>query len=1452
MTQNSNIRIAQINLGRKKELTDILLNSLVKRIDIIMVQEPWYSPTFEQTHPSYQALWPATKGKRPRVLAWVSKHRRDLRVDQVNSIFDEADAQGDVLVLKVHQEQFAPFHLINVYNEGSLIDPMKEFTLSRIHHSFDRIPPRTIVLGDMNAHDVLWNSSAQVNLRSKEIKSLLEDGRFHLLNEPDQATFGVARSLKNPSVIDLTLVTTDLVPNIEDWCVAENDNPGSDHELIVFAVNLGQIRQDQAQRDSRPLLWRDADWELFRKAFDIIAPQFTESLNSIMEDVTFLWDTRHTDPNHRREDIEQLLDEAVQILSDAIQASAKASLRRRSDIPKAKRWWTKEIQDAHKDLNRLKRCAGRSHLGTDVRRYRSGRKEFIKTVLKAKKEAWNTFLEGLQGPEVFKIYQYLKPKTSKKIQAMVKDGKKYETFEEKESILTSTLFPKSTDNNGSTPDETDEAFTRRTAIRLRTDLCLQQDSPMFRPGALESQNSKDIPMPTLTFTEFRNAAFSMAPHKAAGPDEIPAVALQKCFDIFGEPMYKICKACLIVGYHPSQWKIALVAIIPKPNKPDYSKPNTNRPISLLSCLGKVLERIVASRLTYWSEAHQLLHPSQYGCRTARSCSDAMVVLQYNVKTSQGRGQCASSLMMDVKGAFNAVNPRRLIDILIQMGLPNQLIDWVRSFLKDRKIKLVFDGQVGKSSDIDVGVPQGSPTSPPLFNLYMSPLFRQLDRLSFLGPSNYFPSSYVDDIQIGIATSSYENNIRHLRAVYNYIISWGKRYGISFDDEKIELMHWASHAKDTRDADIQLPLELDHNTFHPHATVKVLGFTIDPKMTFTQHVAIQTAKASKAWNAIAAHTRSNGGICPTAIRLLYQACVLPIAFYGSCVYHRPTKQNPYRKLDIIQNKALRSILAAVKWTPVFPLQVEASLPPIKVQLNDINRRESIRWAALPHTHPIRVLIAKSNARAYKETQISKILYTTSEEVQRRTERFDYEVCTPWEPVETFSTLQNSPTSQPRVVTRLTSINRIEATKAHLDYITEVAQDPQKYKTILLYTDASIVKVGGHVKAQGAVAHTFIDFRKGSRRHRTVSDPSLAVLSDYSSELWALRKGLEGFHQYCQSTNLLDTTSLEIFIDNQSAIETCLSKAPTTAQHIRLDIQEILKRILLQYPDLSVTISWVPGHSTIFGNETCDAAAKARARVSSSFHIDKANHSIFPISQAWRKEQRREAMLNDWKTHHDDLKSKSEAQTSQSDPSGRLSHGLGTEYQKVFQAIGKFTTHPKRWTQNPRHTITLLTQAITGKGFFGSGYRTSSDIPKKAYKYCPHCTNRTETIQHIIERCPKYKTDRKDLLKPIKKGASLTDVLKAKRGYAILANYLTETKTCNSKYFFERIEKWKLKNPSQPTGHATSSSQPICIPGSASQLRVTEESAPIQQDVGPLQSATLKYFPIFNMRSRGRTA
>ena len=68
------------------------------------------------------------------------------------------------------------------------------------------------------------------------------------------------------------------------------------------------------------------------------------------------------------------------------------------------------------------------------------------------------------------------------------------------------------------------------------------------------------------------------------------------------PILKLFDACVAHGVHPEVFKKSVTVVIPKPNKPDYSSPKAYRVIALPNCLGKVLEKIVARRLSYYAES----------------------------------------------------------------------------------------------------------------------------------------------------------------------------------------------------------------------------------------------------------------------------------------------------------------------------------------------------------------------------------------------------------------------------------------------------------------------------------------------------------------------------------------------------------------------------------------------------------------------------------------------------------------------------------------------------------------------------------------------------------------------------------------------------------------------------------------------------------------------------------
>ena len=112
----------------------------------------------------------------------------------------------------------------------------------------------------------------------------------------------------------------------------------------------------------------------------------------------------------------------------------------------------------------------------------------------------------------------------------------------------------------------------------------------------------------------------------------------------------------------------------KPSKPDYSLPKAYRVISLLNCLGKVSERILAQRLSYLAETTNLLHESQIGGRLKKSAIDAALLLTNEVEANKRLKLKTTTLFLDVKGAFDHVSRNQLLSTLQQLRLPLSLIN----------------------------------------------------------------------------------------------------------------------------------------------------------------------------------------------------------------------------------------------------------------------------------------------------------------------------------------------------------------------------------------------------------------------------------------------------------------------------------------------------------------------------------------------------------------------------------------------------------------------------------------------------------------------------------------------------------------------------------------------------------------------------------------------------------
>ena len=214
------------------------------------------------------------------------------------------------------------------------------------------------------------------------------------------------------------------------------------------------------------------------------------------------------------------------------------------------------------------------------------------------------------------------------------------------------------------------------------------------------------------------------PHAVCRPDGIRPVVLQTLWPAIKDVVCDIYRACLCLGYHPVAWKEALALALRKMNKPDYALPNAYRPIALLNCLAKGLEKIVASRLSYLATAAGLLLPEHFGGRPGRSCEDALHLLMDEIKAHWRQGNYVVVVLLNVKGAYPNTTSSPQLNLL-RRGVPRELVNFVATFMKDRTCRIILEGVTSESMPSDCGLPQRSPLSPILYLFYNDDLLAAL-------------------------------------------------------------------------------------------------------------------------------------------------------------------------------------------------------------------------------------------------------------------------------------------------------------------------------------------------------------------------------------------------------------------------------------------------------------------------------------------------------------------------------------------------------------------------------------------------------------------------------------------------------------------------------------------------------------------------------------------------------
>jgi hypothetical protein len=237
---------------------------------------------------------------------------------------------------------------------------------------------------------------------------------------------------------------------------------------------------------------------------------------------------------------------------------------------------------------------------------------------------------------------------------------------------------------------------------------------------------------------------------AVGPDRISYEAVRRFHACLPHVLPRVFTDLFTSTTHPTEWKDAHCVVISKPGKGTYQTASAYRPISLLSCFGKVFEAIAARRLSTAAAACGAISNMQMGARVQHSAIDALLRVVDPIAYSlfQLHGVYHSQpprpglLAHDIAGAFNNTHPALLDQVLEQSRMPTYLRNWTRAFNEDRRLSFARDSRMEEPRPFRCGLPQGSPVPPILFLIYANAALENEDKAGDLTDT-----SYVDDVSI---------------------------------------------------------------------------------------------------------------------------------------------------------------------------------------------------------------------------------------------------------------------------------------------------------------------------------------------------------------------------------------------------------------------------------------------------------------------------------------------------------------------------------------------------------------------------------------------------------------------------------------------------------------------------------------------------------------------------------
>lgn len=961
----------------------------------------------------------------------------------------------------------------------------------------------SLIVGDFNSHSEAWGYP-ESDRRGEEVEDWQIEKNLLLLNDPDDTPTFFSRRWLTSTTPDLAFATND-VSRKSTRMVLEQLG-GSDHKPVKISIDMN-FKPHQAKAFPR---WnfKRANWEKFATLTDQLADGIRD----------------------KREH----LNKKVRTLNQHILKAARESIprgARRNYRP----YWTEELQKQEDDVQEAREKVEEDPIIENNIALKEATAKHRRTLNQEARRSWVEKTEELnldkEGQKLWRLAKALNDEGSRSSPiTLLKDGQMKTGKQAADELM---------------QQYAENSDLEVTAVRTK-EVREALDTFTGHEGELE------INQP-FTLRELQEAMLSLKKKKAPGVDQITNEMLLHLGPKAKKKLLQMYNESWKSGIVPQIWKEATMVPVHKKGK-EKSKADSYRPISLLSCVGKLLERMINTRLMWHLEEKNHISPEQAAFRSNHSTEDQVTYLAQAIEDGFQEKKHTLTVWIDMEKAFEKVWKDGLKLKMRQCGVHGRMFRWIDQYLNNRKARTRTGQHYSRKKVLKQGVPQGGVLSPTLFLVFIKDIIHRL-------PRNVKGAIYADDLAIWCSEEHLSTANYRLNMALREIEAWTNKWQVKINERKTTYTIFSLSSLEQK-----ANLKFNSHELQHEDTPTYLGVTLDRRLTWKHQLQKSQARAKGRLALMKKLSGTQWGADQRVQKRLYVGRVRPVMEYGLAATSTAAKSHT-DKIARIQNQAMRIMTGAMRTTPIKELETVTGLHSMEDRRDIKVMTQAAKYKRL-ESHPMNNRMKKPTKGRLKRSSFiheSRIRERRNPELLEHTASpLPKNTAIPAWKKEAYPILQ---TTIPGVCSKGTQADlaRRALTLAHI----QANYPPDQWTHA--YTDGSATEAtrdGG-----GGVYITYTD---GEERCAIATGK---FSTNFRAEADALKKAAERLTRNHNRTH----DNIVIFTDALSVLQALQNPKSKELDRLSGTLATLAK-------SANLTLQWIPAHCGVQGNEIADALAK----------------------------------------------------------------------------------------------------------------------------------------------------------------------------------------------------------------------------------------------------------------------